>query len=165
MPTPRLGPVGTQRHRRAASRWLLPILVLMVVGGCAQPGTPAPGEAAATPATVTVGPGDSGKTVDLNVGDHLLVELNAAKQPTRLSRLSRPWRLVLPPTTVLQRVDRDSTRTRVVLAAEAPGTVRLLLMQQSCGPPLLCPMAAPAGHSERMQPPLLHPVAITVRVH
>ena len=161
MPTPRLVPVGTQRHPRAASRWLLPVVVLVVVGGCAQPATQALGEAAATAATVTVGPGDSGKTVDLAVGDHLVVELDAAKQP---GRIWRPWRLQLPRTTVLKRVDRDSTLTRVVLVAEVPGAVRLLLVQQSCGPPLLCPMAAPSGQGERMRPPLLHPVAITVRV-
>ena len=164
MPTLWPGQPGTQRRGRAARRWLLPIVVLAVAGGCAQPGTQALGETAATPAepaTITVGPNDGGKTVDLKVGDRLVVELRAAKQP---SRLSRAWTLELPRSTVLKRVDRDSTLTRVVLIAEAPGTVRLLLLQrQSCDPPLQCPMADPSGQSERMHPPL-PAVAITIRV-
>ena len=164
MPTLWPGQPGTQRRGRAAGRWLLPIVVLAVAGGCAQPDTQALGETAATPtepATVTVGPNDGGKTVDLKVGDRLVVELRAAKQP---SRFSRAWTLELPRSTVLKRVDRDSTLTRVVLIAEAPGTVRLLLLQRrSCDPPLQCPMADPSGQSERMHPPL-PAVAITIRV-
>jgi hypothetical protein len=164
MPTPWPGQVGTQRRGRTARRWLLAIVVLAVAAGCAQPDTQALGETAATPAepaTATVGPNDGGKTVDLKVGDRLVVELRAAKQP---SRFSRAWTLELPRSTVLKRVDGDSTLTRVVLIAEAPGTVRLLLLQRrSCDPPLQCPMADPSGQSERMHPPLPE-VAITIRV-
>ena len=161
MPTPRLGQEGTQQHGRAVRRWLL-VVVVAVASGCAQPATQASGDAAATHATVTVGPDDGGKTVDLAVGDHLVVELNADKQP---SRLARPWRLQLPRSTVLRRIDGDSTLTRVVLVAEAPGTVRLLLVPvQRCDPPMLCPMADPSGQSERMHRPLLKAVAITIRV-
>jgi hypothetical protein len=164
MPTRRPGRVGTEQRGRPASRWLLPIVVLAVAAGCAQPGTQALGETAATPAepaTVTIGPDDGGKTVDLKVGDRLVVELRAAKQPPRFSRA---WTLELPRSKVLKRFDRDSTLMRVVLIAEAPGTVRLLLQRRSCDPPLLCPMAEPSGQSERMHRPL-PAVAITIRVH
>jgi hypothetical protein len=165
MPTLRPGRVGTEQRGRAAIRWLLPIVVLAVAAGCAQPGTQALGETAATPAepaTVTIGPDDGGKTVDLKVGDRLVVALRAAKQPPRFSRA---WTLELPRSKVLKRVDRDSTLMRVVLIAEAPGMVRLLLLQRrSCDPPLLCPMAEPSGQSERMHRPL-PAVAITIRVH
>jgi hypothetical protein len=165
MPTRRPGQIETeQRGRTAARRWLLPIVVLALAAGCAQQGTQANDETAATPAepaTVTIGPDDSGKTVDLNVGDRLVVELRAAKQPSRLPRI---WTLELPRSKVLKRVDRDSTFTRVVLIAEALGTVRLLLLQRgSCDPPRLCPMAEPSGQSERMHRPL-PAVAITIRV-
>jgi hypothetical protein len=165
MATPPPGKVGAKRHGHAARRWLLPLAVLAVAASCAQPGTQGLGasEAAtsAAPATVTVGPADGGKTVDLQVGNRLIVELSAAKQPSRFSRF---WRLQVPPTKVLKRIDRDSTLTRVVLVAEAPGTVRLLLYQRrSCDPPLLCPMADPSGQSERMSPPLAA-IAITIRV-
>jgi hypothetical protein len=155
---------GSQRRGRAARRWLLPIVMLAVASGCAQPGTQALDGTAATPAapaTVTVGPNDGGKTVDLRVGDRLVVELRAAKQP---SQFPRAWTLELPRSTVLRRVDRDSTLMRVVLVAAAPGTVRLLLLQRgSCDPPRLCPMAEPSGQSERMHRPL-PAVAITIRV-
>jgi hypothetical protein len=167
MPTLRPGQTETeQRGRTAARRWLLPIVVLaLAAGGCAQPGTQATDETAATPAepaTVTIGPDDSGKTVDLKVGDRLVVELRAAKQP---SRFPRAWTLEVPRSKVLKRVDRDSTFMRVVLIAEAPGTVRLLLLQRgSCDPPRLCPMAEPSGQSERMHRPL-PAVTITIRVH
>jgi hypothetical protein len=99
--------------------------------------------------------------VDLQVGDRLVVDLSAAKrQPRQLGN----WRLQVPRTTVLKRVDGASTLTRVVLAAEAPGTVRLLLSRRrSCDPPLQCPMAGPTGPSERMALPL-PAVVITIRV-
>ena len=155
---------GIRRHGHAAGRWLLAVVVAAVAAGCAQPGTQALGAGqagGAPPATVTVGPADDGKTVDLRVGDRLVVELNAAKPQ---SRPPRTWRLQLPRTTVLRRVDSASTLTRVVLAAEAPGTVRLLLShRRSCDPPLQCPMAEPTRQSERMAPPLAA-VVITIRV-
>jgi hypothetical protein len=166
MPTAWPGQVGTRRQGRASGRWLLlPMIVLAVVAGCAQPGTQPLGTDAADPraepATVTVGPDDGGKTVDLKVGDRLVVELQVAKQP---SRVWRPWRLEVPRSKVLRRVDGESTPTQVVLTAETPGTVRLLLWQRrSCDPPLQCPMAEPSGQSERMSRPL-PAVAITVRV-
>jgi hypothetical protein len=156
--------VGIRRHGHAAGRWLLWVVVAAVAVGCAQPGDQALGAgqaAGAAPATVTVGPADDGKTVDLRVGDRLVVELTAAK---RQSRQLGTWRLQVPRTTVLKRVDGASTLTRVVLAAEAPGTVRLLLHhRRSCDPPLLCPMADPTRQSERMAPPLVA-VVITIRV-
>lgn len=99
----------------------------------------------------------------LEVGDRLIVELAAAKQP---SRFSAAWTLELPPSNVLRRVDRDATRTRAVFVAQAPGTVRLILLQRrGCDPPLQCPLAGPSGQSERMHPPLPgRVVTITVRV-
>lgn len=158
------GQGAIMRHGHAARRWLLSVVVAAVAAGCAQPGNQAlgAGEAGgAAPVTVTVGPADDGKTVDLRVGDRVVVELNAAK---RQSRPLGTWRLQLPRTTVLRRVDAASTLTRVVLVAEAPGTVRLLLHQRrSCGPPLQCPMAEPTGQSERLAPPLTA-LAITIRV-
>jgi hypothetical protein len=159
------GQAAIKRHGHAARRWLLSVVVATVAAGCAQPGNQALGAgqaAGAAPATVTVGTADDGKTVDLQVGDRLVVELNAAK---RQSRPLGSWRLQVPRTTVLKRVDDASTLTRVVLAAQAPGTVRLLLhLRRSCDPPLQCPMAEPTGQSERMAPPLAA-VVITIRVH
>jgi hypothetical protein len=139
-------------------------VVAAVAAGCAQPGSQTLGDGqarGATPATVTVGPADDGRTVDLRVGDRLVVELSDAK---RQPRPPRTWRLQVPRTTVLKRVDNASTLTRVVLAAEAPGTVRLLLSRRrSCDPPLQCPMAGPTAPSERMAMPL-PAVVITIRV-
>jgi hypothetical protein len=139
-------------------------VVAAVAAGCAQPGSQAHGDGVAgraRPATVTVGPADDGRTVDLQVGDRLVVDLSAA---TRQPRQLGIWRLQVPRTTVLKRVDGASTLTRVVLAAEAPGTVRLLLSRRrSCDPPLQCPMAGPTGPSERMALPL-PAVVITIRV-
>jgi hypothetical protein len=158
------GQVAIRRHGHAARRWLLLVVVAAVAAGCARPGNQAPGDGetgSAPPATVTVGPADDGRTVDLQVGDRLVVELTGAQ---RQSRPLGTWRLQVPRTTVLKRLDGASTLTRVVLAAEAPGTVRLLLSRRrSCDPPLQCPMAGPTGQSERMALPL-PAVVITIRV-
>lgn len=166
MPTLWPGEVGTRRQSPASRRWLLlPMMLLVVAAGCAQPGTQ-PGDADAAdrraePATVTIGPDAGGRTVDLKVGDRLVVELREAKQPPRVWR---PWRLEVPRSEVLRRVNGESTPTQVVLTAETAGTVRLLLWQRrSCDPPLQCPMAEPSGQSERMSRPP-PPVTITVRV-
>ena len=146
--------------------WLLPVLVLMVTG-CAQPGSAPARAAAATTsppsATLTVGPDDGGRTVDLKVGDRLIVELNTITPPSRF----RPaWTLRSPPSTVLQRVPGGPDATRVVLVADRPGTVRLVLVKRfGCDPPLRCPVAGPSTQSERMRPPLQRAtVVITVRV-
>jgi hypothetical protein len=158
------GQVAIRWHGHAARRWLLSVVLAAVAAGCAQPGNQAlgNGETGGAPrATVTVGPADDGRTVDLQVGDRLVVDLSAAKrQPRSLGT----WRLQVPRTTVLKRIDGASTLTRVVLAAEAPGTVRLLLSRRrSCDPPLQCPMAGPTGQSEPMALPL-PAVVITIRV-
>jgi hypothetical protein len=162
------GRLETGRQGRAGGVWrLVPILMVAVVAGCAQPGSQAVSvEAAATStswATVTIGPNDGDRTVNLRVGDRLVVELREGKQPSRLLSL---WTLRLPPSTVLRRLDRDSTPTRVVFVADGPGVVRLVLIKrQGCYPPLRCPLADPSGQSERMHPPLpALAVAITVRV-
>jgi hypothetical protein len=158
------GQAATRRHGHAARRWLLSVVVAAVVAGCAQPGSQSLGageNGGAPPTTVTVGPADDGRTVDLQVGDRLVVDLSGTKrQPRSLGT----WRLQVPRTTVLRRIGNASTLTRVVLAAEAPGTVRLLLShRRSCDPPLQCPMAGPTGPSERMAMPL-PAVVITIRV-
>ena len=145
---------------------LLPVLVL-VIGGCAQPGTGEPRAAAAkpslSPTTVTVGPADGGRTVTLKVGDRLIVQLYTTMPPSRL----RPgWVLRSPPSTVLRRVEGSPDATQVVLVADQPGTVRLVLVKRfGCDPPLRCPVAGPSGQSERLRPPVERPtVTITVRV-
>jgi hypothetical protein len=145
---------------------LLPVLVL-VVGGCAQPGTVEPRVVAAKPSlpptTVTVGPADGGRTVNLKVGDRLIVRLNTAMPPSRL----RPgWVLRSPPSTVLRRVEGSPDATQVMLVADQPGTVRLVLVKRfGCDPPLRCPVAGPSSQSEPMRPPVERPtVTITVRV-
>jgi len=167
MPTSRAARPGPRRPGRER-RWplLLPVLVL-VVGGCAQPGTGASGAAASAtstpPATVRVGPEDGGRAVDLEVGDRLTVQLTSRTSPSRL----RPaWTLRSPPSKVLRRVQGDPDATEVVLIADQPGTVRLVLVKRlGCDPPLRCPVAGPSGQSERMRPPLERPaVTITVRV-
>ena len=164
---------------RHAGRWLhwprrerpwpfvLPVLVL-VVSGCAQPGTGRSHTAASAtstpPATVTVGPGDGGRTVDLTVGDRLVVQLTTTKSP---SRHQPAWALRSPPSTVLRRVQGNPNATQVTLVADQPGTVRLVLVRRfGCDPPRRCPVAGPSdGQSERMRPPLERPtVTITVRV-
>jgi hypothetical protein len=117
------------------------------------------------PATVMVGPDDGGRTVDLEVGDRLIVQLDTAKLP---SRFLPAWTLRMPPSEVLKRVQGGPEATRVVLVANGPGTVRLVLVKRlGCAPPLRCPVAAagPSGQSERMRPPLAGAtVVITVRV-
>ena len=171
MPTPWLRQPEPARPSQASSRlWplLVPILALVVVAGCAQPGTqtlsadPAP---ISTPsATVTVGPNDDGRTVDLKVGDRLIVELTGTTTPSRL----RPaWTLRVPSSRVLRRVPGNPDATWVVFVADQPGTVRLVLVKRlGCYPPLRCPAAGPASNeSERMRPPLNGvTVPITVRV-
>jgi hypothetical protein len=157
-----------RQRGREVRRWalLLPILVL-AAGGCAQPDTRTPRVAVATassPATVTVGPTDGGRTVDLKVRDRLIVELSGTTSPSRL----RPaWTLRSPASKVLRRVPGSPDATRVVLVADQPGTVRLVLVKRlGCSPPLRCPVAGPASNeSERMRPPLNGvTVPITVRV-
>jgi hypothetical protein len=166
MPTSQPGPEQPARQRPGGRVWqLLSILIVVAVAGCAQPGTQPLGDeptiTSIPPATVAVGPNDDGRTVDLKVGDQLIVELTAAQQP---SRFSAAWTLQLPPSAVLRRVDSDTTRTRAVFDAQAPGTVRLILRQRrGCDPPRQCPLAGPSGQSERMHPPL-PAVAITIRV-
>jgi hypothetical protein len=149
--------------RRRLWALLLPVLAV-ALAGCAQPGTGSPRAAAASPATVTVGPADGGRTVDLEVGDRLVVQLTTATPPAPL----RPaWTLRLSPSGELRRVPGDPAATRVVLVADRPGTVRVMLAKRyGCEPPLRCPVAQPLGQSERMRPPLERPtVTITVRVH
>jgi hypothetical protein len=165
-----LGPVGSLRQDRRRRSWavLLPGLALLVAG-CAQPGTGTGPSSAATssssPATVTVGPDDGGRTVELEVGDRLIVQLQTDRRP---SRFPPPWTLRMPPTRVLKRVPGDPDAARVMLVAAGPGTMRLLLVKRTgCAPPLRCPVAAvgPPGQSERMRPPLAGwTVVITVRV-
>ena len=158
-----------RRQGRKLQRWalLLPILVL-AAAGCAQqgPGTPqaAVAEASPSPATVTVGPADGGRTVDLRVGDRLIVQLTGTTPPSRL----RPaWTLRSPGSRVLRRVPGNPAATQVVFVADQPGTVQLVLVKRlGCYPPLRCPVAGPTGsESERMRPPLNGvTVPITVRV-
>ena len=149
-------------------RWalLVPILVLAATG-CAQKGTgttQGAAKVATSPATVTVGPTDGGRTVDLRVGDRLIVQLTGTTPPSRL----RPaWTLRSPASKVLRRVPGNPTATRVVFVADQPGTVRLVLVRRlGCYPPLRCPVAGPTGsESERMRPPLNGvTVPITVQV-
>ena len=151
-------------------RWalLLPILVL-AAGGCAQQGTGTPQaavtKASPSPATVAVGPADGGRTVDLRVGDRLIVQLTGTTPPSRL----RPaWTVRLPSSRVLRRVPGNPAATRVVFVADQPGTVRLILVQRlGCYPPLRCPAAGPTGsESERIRPPLngvTVPIIVRVR--
>jgi hypothetical protein len=168
--------VLTARTEQSRPRWqgwelrrwslLLPLLVL-AASGCAQPGTDTPqaaAKAAMWPATVTVGPTDGGRTVDLNVRDRLIVELTGSAPPSRL----RPaWTLRSPSSKVLRRPPGNPDASRVVLVADQPGTVQLVLVKRlGCYPPLRCPVAGPASNeSERMRPPLNGvTVPITVRV-
>jgi hypothetical protein len=163
-------PASLQPERKRR-RWpsLLAILAVAVTG-CAQAGTGTGSADAATAsssaATVTVGPDDGGRTVDLQVGDRLIVALHTGQRPPRFPPA---WTLRMPPSKVLERVPGDPDAKRVVLVAEAPGTVRLALARRpGCAPPLRCPLAVaadPAGESGRTRPPLAGvTVAITVRV-
>jgi hypothetical protein len=169
MLTARTAPSRPRRHSREGRRWalLLPIFAL-AAAGCAQQGTgtpPAAAKPAAAPATITVGPSDGGRTVDLTIGDRLIVELTGSTPPSRL----RPaWTLRAPTSKVLQRVQGNPDATRVMFVANQPGTVQLILVKRlGCYPPLRCPVAAPgASESERMRPPLngvTAPIAIRVR--
>jgi len=168
MLTPRTEQPRFRRQGRQVRRWalFLPILVLAATG-CAPQGTGTPqaaAKASPSPATVTVGPTDGGRTVDLQVGDRLIVQLTGATPPSRL----RPaWTLRSPASKVLQRVPASPDATRVVFVADQPGTVQLVLVRRlGCYPPLRCPVAGPTGsESERMRPPLNGvTVPITVRV-
>jgi hypothetical protein len=168
MLTSRTEQARPRRQGWEVRRWalLLPILVLAATG-CAQQGTGTPqvaAKVATSPATVTVGPTDGGRTVDLRVRDRLIVQLTGTTPPSRL----RPaWTLRSPPSRVLRRVPGNPDATRVVFVANQPGTVRLVLVKRlGCYPPLRCPVAGPASsESERMRPPLNGvTVPITVRV-
>ena len=165
----------TSRAARPGLRWpgqgtlwplVLPVLVL-VVGGCGQPGAGV-SRAAATPstspATVTVGPADGGRTVGLTVGDRLVVQLTTTMSPLRPQPA---WALRSPPSTVLRWVQGNPNAAQVALMAHQPGTVRLVLVKRlGCVPPRRCPVAGPSdSQSERMRPPLERPtVTITLRV-
>jgi hypothetical protein len=168
MLTARTGPARPRRHAWELRRWalLLPVLVL-AASGCAQPDTGTPRAAittATSPATVTVGPTDGARTVDLKVGDRLLVDLTGTTPPSRL----RPaWTVRAPASRVLRRVPGNPDATRVMFVADQPGTVQLILVRRlGCYPPLRCPVAGPsASESERMLPPLNGvTVPITIRV-
>jgi hypothetical protein len=168
MLTSRTEQARPRRRGWEVRRWalLLPILVLAATG-CAQQGTGTPQAAAkvaTSPATVTVGPTDGGRTVDLRVRDRLIVQLTGTTPPSRL----RPaWTLRSPPSKVLRRVPGNPAATQIVFVADQPGTVRLVLVKRlGCYPPLRCPVAGPTGsESERMRPPLNGvTVPITVRV-
>jgi hypothetical protein len=168
MLTARTGPARPCRLGWELRRWalLLPVLVL-AASGCAQQGTGTPqatAKAFPSRATVTVGPTGGGRTVDLNVGDRLIVELTGATPPSRL----RPaWTLRAAASKVLQRVPGNYHATRVVFVADQPGTIQLVLVRRlGCYPPLRCPVAGPsASESERMLPPLNGvTVPITIRV-
>jgi hypothetical protein len=169
MLTARTEQARPRRQGWEVRRWalLLPILVLAATG-CAPQGTGTPQAAAkvaTSPATVTVGPTDGGKTVDLRVGDRLIVQLTGTTPPARL----RPaWTLRAPASKVLQRVPGNPAATRVVFVADQPGTVQLILVERlGCYPPLRCPVAGPTGsESERMRPPhngLTVPITVRVR--
>jgi hypothetical protein len=144
--------------------WPLLLAILALVTSCAQAGT-GTGSASRSPATLTVGPDDGRRTVDLQVGDRLIVALHTGQRP---SRFGPAWMLRVPPSRVLERVPGDPDAARVVLVAEEPGTVRLLLIKRvGCAPPLRCPVAAPGptGQHEPTRPPLAGAtVAITVGV-
>ena len=160
-----------RRQSRRVRQWalLLPIFVL-AAGGCAPQGTgtgtgtpQAAAMASSSPATVTIGPSDGGRTVDLKVGDRLIVELTG----TTSSPLPPAWTLRAPATKVLRRVPGSPDAPRVMFVANQPGSVRLVLVRRlGCYPPLRCPVAGPTGsESERMRPPLNGvTVPITVRV-
>ena len=168
MLTARTEQARPRRQGWEVRRWalLVPILVLAATG-CAQQGGATPQAAAkvaTSPATVTVGPTDGGRTVDLEVRDRLIVELTGT---TPSSRLRPAWTLRSPASKVLRRVPDNPTATRVVFVADQPGTVRLVLVKRlGCYPPLRCPVAGPTdSDSERMRPPLNGvTVPITVRV-
>ena len=169
MLTSRTEQARPRRQGWEVRRWalLLPILVL-AAGGCAQQGTGTPqaaAKASPSPATVAVGPADGGRTVDLRVGDRLIVKLTGTPPPSPF----RPgWTLRSPPSKVLRRVPGNPAATRVVFVADQPGTVRLILVQRlGCYPPLRCPAAGPTGsESERIRPPLngvTVPIIVRVR--
>ena len=168
MPTLRPGRPEPVRQGQTGSLWppLLVVLALVVVTGCAQPGTQTlaadPGNTSTPPATITVGPNDGGRTVDLKVGDRLIVQLSTARRP---SRFPPAWMVRSPPSKVLKRVQGNLTPTQAVFVADGPGTVRLLLVKrEGCSPPLRCPLAAdPSGQREQMHPPL-QPVVVTITI-
>ena len=158
-----------RRQGRKVRRWALLLLILVLATtGCAQQGTGTPqvaAKVATSPATVTVGPTDGGRTVDLRVRDRLIVQLTGTTPPSRL----RPaWTLRAPASKVLQRVPGNLAATRVVFVADQPGTVQLVLVKRlGCYPPLRCPAAGPTGsESERIRPPLngvTVPIIVRVR--
>ena len=80
MPTLRPGRPEPVPQAQTGSLWppLLVVLALVVEAGCAQPGTQTLTTDPATtstppPTTVTVGPSDDGRTVNLKLGDRLIV--------------------------------------------------------------------------------------------
>jgi hypothetical protein len=164
MPTPRTGSPQPGRQRRTGSRGplLVSILTLAIVTGCAQTLAADPAATSTSPATITVGPVDDGKTVDIEVGARLVVQLQTAKRP---SRFPPAWTLRSPPSKALKRIKEGSNPTQVVFVADRPGTVRLTLVKRrGCYPPLRCPLAADPS-SDGTGPPLPSATAtVTIRV-
>ena len=149
MPTPRPGRPDLVPQAQTGSLWppLLVVLALVVDAGCAQPGTQTRTTDPATtstppPTTVTVGPSDDGRTVNLKLGDRLIVQLQTTRRP---SKFPPAWMLRPPPSKVLKRVQGKPVPTQVVFVVDGAGTVRLTLVKRlGCYPPLRCPLTAQA---------------------
>ena len=113
------------------------------------------------PATVTIGRNDRGRTIGLEVGDHLELTLGPPS-PSPSVRGIGPlrWTLASYPNDLLVLEDQDATQGRFRFTAKAAGQGRIVLggLGDPCRPPRLCPMkppaqSAPSGHCPRLVPP------------
>lgn len=130
---------------RTARSVLLLALALATVG-CAS----ATRTLGRTPQRVVVGPTDMGRTIRLEVGDRLVVDLGA---PGGIVPVE--WNLVLYPKEALRLTARDSDHQRFEFLAAASGTGQVVLAGRvGCDVPLAGSMSGPrcpllgAGGSE-----------------
>jgi hypothetical protein len=96
------------------------------------------------PATVTIGRNDRGRTIGLEVGDHLELTLGPPAPSVRGIGPLR-WTLASYPKDLLVLDAQDATHGRFRFTAKAAGQGRILLLGvgDPCRPPRLCPMNRP----------------------
>jgi hypothetical protein len=98
------------------------------------------------PATVTIGRNDLGRTIGLEVGDHLELSLGPPSPSPSLRGIGPlRWTLASYPNDLLVLEDQDATHGRFRFTAKAAGQGRIVLggLGDPCRPPRLCPMKPP----------------------
>jgi hypothetical protein len=116
------------------------------------------------PGTVTVGPNDRGRTIGLEVGEHLEVALGPPR-PSVPGIGPQRWVLASYPSDLLALDAQDAARGRFQFTAKAAGQGRVLLLGlgDRCQPPRRCPMNPPRPVSPE-RPLLPDPFLVLVQI-